>query len=392
MNDEKLRGMIHQAVNHRLSGVQYDPWLAQRVIETAKGEKPVKKKISMTLILALTLMLMVSVALAAGLGLFGQMAEHDDADARLGTLDSLSQKMDIGITTEDGITVAIEQAYYEGNRVFIAYRESGNLFSADLHEGTPPADTPWDWEEKDFIYSQNMASEAPQERKVIEWLNGEGQRWAECRNASLHDGLSLADGTYLDIVNGDTTWLEDGTVIGWKECEIPEDRLTDTLDFKAVLFRTATIKFQDGTTFRSHTDRGEQTDIPFTLQQNKQFTYLEGSFTGSDYSVRAEFVQGQIDLRGTLTMTCPEAWVTVWNTWENPDSIDMIEHWVLYDGETEISSAGTQAIGAEGTDTMLCEQLYPCQQDTSKLRLVPVYTQSGLHPEEAIPLTLVVNR
>ena len=44
MDEQKFREQLHHAAETRLSGLQGDPWLAQRVMAQAKGEARVKKK------------------------------------------------------------------------------------------------------------------------------------------------------------------------------------------------------------------------------------------------------------------------------------------------------------------------------------------------------------
>ena len=51
--DDKRK--MQDILNHSLSGLQEDPFLAQRVIAQAKGEKPVKRKISLALVLCIIL-------------------------------------------------------------------------------------------------------------------------------------------------------------------------------------------------------------------------------------------------------------------------------------------------------------------------------------------------
>ena len=46
---------VQKAVAHSLSHVQEDPWLTQRILANVKGEKPVRKKISLALILSIVL-------------------------------------------------------------------------------------------------------------------------------------------------------------------------------------------------------------------------------------------------------------------------------------------------------------------------------------------------
>ena len=56
------------AIDHRLSGLQGDPWLAQRITAISKGEPPImKKRLLMSLVLSIAAILVAATALAAGL-------------------------------------------------------------------------------------------------------------------------------------------------------------------------------------------------------------------------------------------------------------------------------------------------------------------------------------
>ena len=50
MNDRKDREIIQVALDTTLSGLQDDPWLTRKVLDDAKGEVKVKKKISVGLV------------------------------------------------------------------------------------------------------------------------------------------------------------------------------------------------------------------------------------------------------------------------------------------------------------------------------------------------------
>lgn len=66
MTDQELRSRLHSAVDHRLSGVTEDPFLARRVLEQQKGENTImKKKLSLTAVAAIMLVLISVTALAA---------------------------------------------------------------------------------------------------------------------------------------------------------------------------------------------------------------------------------------------------------------------------------------------------------------------------------------
>ena len=55
MNLHEEQERVQKAVQHSLAHVQEDPWLTQRVLANAKGEKPVKKRVSAALVLCIVL-------------------------------------------------------------------------------------------------------------------------------------------------------------------------------------------------------------------------------------------------------------------------------------------------------------------------------------------------
>ena len=67
MNEQEFREQLHHAAETRLSGLQGDPWLAQRVMAQAKGEARVKKKLSVALILLLIFLVLTVTAIAVSI-------------------------------------------------------------------------------------------------------------------------------------------------------------------------------------------------------------------------------------------------------------------------------------------------------------------------------------
>ncbi|MBR5110159.1 MAG: DUF4179 domain-containing protein [Clostridia bacterium] len=389
LHEEQER--VQKAVHNSLSHVQEDPWLAQRVIAKAKGEKPVGKKISVLMILAIVLIILsMTAALAAGLRLFGEMAQRQDADSRLPVLEEASESVSASLTTENGITIEISQAYYEGNRVFMSYRMSGNHASVELHEGAPEGEYPWQLELENTVAAETFRDDVPELQRLNVWLDGKSQRWGISSYATIHDGLFLEDGTYLDIVGGDNYVQEDGSITGWKECKIPKDRQADTLTFKLVLFRSRNIIFQDGATYKSFYERLGNTDVFFTLNRNDHYEYLKGSSRQDRYQASAEFALGKVDLKGTVHVTAPEAWVKAWTDCETKENLDMIIDWSLYQNGKRIGAAGVQSIRGEGTRDIYFELLYPRTDSANGLSLVPEYSQSGEHADEAIIIQRII--
>lgn len=64
MDDKELRQQLHHAADARLSGLEPDPWLAERVLANAKGGQKEKKKISVGFVLTIAFLLVVATALA----------------------------------------------------------------------------------------------------------------------------------------------------------------------------------------------------------------------------------------------------------------------------------------------------------------------------------------
>lgn len=381
---------VQKAMNASLSGLQEDPWLARRILADMKGEEPMAKKLSVSMILIIVLLVLsISAALAAGLGLFGELSQANNADERLPALENAAAALHAAAQMGDDIAVDISQAYFEGNRVFISYHVTGDWFAVALHEGAPDKDYQWNDVREHFVCAEHMLNDHPQGQRAIDFLDGKEPRWVEMNTAALADGLYLADGTYLDIIGGDERIQEDGSLVGWKECEIPEGSLSPELTFKAVLNRGHSVQFQDGDTYRAVYERGEKTELTFTLSQNTRCTYLKGASAQESYQAEAVLACGQVDVKGALRLTCPEAWVKVWDTWEGGDKTDLIENWYLYQNGCLIGKHGVQEISVQGTNALSFTLMYPAVSENNGLTLVPVYSLSGEHPQEALAVELI---
>ena len=115
---------------------------------------------------------------------------------------------------------------------------------------------------------------------------------------------------------------------------------------------------------------------------------LKGSGNGPNYTAVAELISGHIDLRGRITVTCPDAWIQVYKTWENPDQIDMIEDWYLYFNGEMISDNGLQGGGINEENQLVFEVMFDAMNDLNGITLVPVYQNQQPHMEEAITLNI----
>ena len=96
MNLYEEQQKVQKAMNTTLSGLQEDPWLTQRVLANAKGEEPVKKKLSVSAILVIVLVAVsITAALAVGwVSNIGEMYNMNDNTERQELLKNIQQLND----------------------------------------------------------------------------------------------------------------------------------------------------------------------------------------------------------------------------------------------------------------------------------------------------------
>ena len=274
------------------------------------------KKVMAFILAVIWAMVSFPAALASEGGLFAKMIETEYADERLSRLDEIAETVSVP-QNEGGITVEVSQAYYEGNRVYVSYTAS-----------------------------------APIEEQ---------------------DGLELEDGSYADIIAGGSVQQEDGSIIGWKECIVPEDELANTQTF-CLVYRIAGSE--------------EKRMLKFTLKQNAYDQYLQGDSPAAAYQARTILYMGKIDLKGIVVITSPEqaaSWIA-WQEGKESTGTDVIACWNLYQNGELVSADLFGESAVNGTDEVVFSVMYPYIDDLSGLTLVPEYSEAGEKMDEAIRL------
>lgn len=113
---KKNREEFAQSLDRRLSGLQGDPWLAQRIIASEEGEEPMVKKTSATVIILIALIAVLSTsALAAALkawGLIDFAGSHVGAYVPANYEDSIT--IENKIVEMDSVTCTFQESYYDG--------------------------------------------------------------------------------------------------------------------------------------------------------------------------------------------------------------------------------------------------------------------------------------
>ena len=385
---EQENRTIREALSSCLSGVDALSSMRSDILRAAKGEKKVKRKLSKGLVLALVLILMMSsVAVAAGLGMFGQIGQQEHSDSRLPGLENVSTVLEKAFDVGGGVTVTVHQAYYDGSRVFISYSMTGPHDVLETGVGDPGI-VNYDREEQGVIFREQWFVEGPNGQELMDWLDGSEPRWATCTVVNVHDGLQIGE-TYLDIIGGEYYYLEDGTLMSWKECEVPAELAEDEVTFSIGVFTNKTTHYQTPEAlYTSYRERGKTTWHDFTVKKTEASAALTGMAQTADWTAAADLTASAIDVKGEVILECPKAWSDLWQTWENPDKTDYIHDWTLYVNGAEMDgynlNGGVNVLADGKLRFTIC---YKLDSLTADMKLVPIYCYAGNKVEEAIPLT-----
>ena len=378
---------VRAAIDECLSGVGALPSVRANVLNQVRGEVKVKKKFSVSMIFALLIcLLMAATAVAAGLGLFGQIGEQPHADARLAGLEKVSAAVDEVFDVGNGVTLTVHQAYYDGSRVFISYSMEGPHDVLETGTGDPGI-VNYDRQEPG-LFAMHGFVDGPNGQQLMAWLDGSEPRWATRHVVNVHDGLQIGD-EYLDIIGGEFYYMEDGTLMSWKECEVPSELATDEVTFSIGVFANKTTYYQTSEyIYTSYQERGETTWYDFTVKKAEGSAPLTGVGEGDGWTAEATLTATAIDIKGKIVVKCPQSWVEIERTWSNPEKIDSIYTWVLYAGGEKVNDPAVEGVNPS-VDGQLTYDIGCMLEDMSQeLTLVPVYHQSGPRPEEAIVLKI----
>ena len=344
------------------------------------------KKLITVLLTISVIVLSISAAFAAGNGLFGELAaqQGEYSDDRLAVLDEIAEKPAVNQTLEDGITVEVNQAFYEGSRIFVSYRLGSNVSLIQLHEGAPEG-VEWTHEVENWITGEAPVFEQTDYMKEHDWLDGQGQHWLE-GPYDMVDSIILEDGTKTRTVSGMEIRQKDGSVIGWLEAVIPEGKATETQAFALSVSVNHAIKFQDYSTYRENWKENGTTAVPFTAKQSKDLVTLQGALETQAWKARASMEVGKADMQVTIRMTSDDQLGArkALESGSGETNTDLVIYWDLYRHGQPINGLyGENRTFLEGEEVVY-EIRFPRMDDLSGLSLVPEYARTGAHTDEAI--------
>lgn len=373
--------------------------------EGEREETQVKKKLSMSLVMAILMILALTcAAVAVGMGVFGKMAEQtkDKGYAQLyQTLDEKSVEVGAVQTAaknDDGqkVTFKLAQAYVDGNSLFLSYEASGMQSTLLITAGLPTEEERARMEEADDF--MQLDSENTRYDEFVRKMRKEGVRnggvGAIRYDKYLGDSVYLA-GTdeYLNILAGEETTREDGTVIGMKEIELSEGLAREKeISVEFILYNGIGYYFFDGEHgYYSNGGRTEEricVHVPINENEQIQTWHVEKTF--ETYDAALDVTLTDVKIRVKVNMKSRDGHLI---GTEKAKGGELIGGAVYADGK-ELSAVLGMDEGLETTDyTMEMEYARP-ENVPLKLEWIPVYySEDGkkeeIRTEEAITIELM---
>ncbi len=384
MNDVKIR----ESLKACLSDSRFPMERQREVLERIQGETPImKRKIPYAVVLAAVLVLAMSaLAVAASLGVFGSLRDNLNSEingARLERLDEAADVLNVSasvaaplpsvspqptatlldelLTRQSARTfdLTIHQAYCDGRNLYYSYTLKTNKKELSLGEGKPTGFSSWEWEEpgktfKDVWYFDDQETY----KKVSAWLDGGSPRYVALDSVGIGDGVSIADGSEKGvptmIVDSAEEWIDDTTLQGFQEVELPEDyEIGDSIDLQMSILYSTTVFYQDETgVYRTGIRQAENRGIlrvPFSVTVGGSAKEMTGTLHTQDYSAHATLTFTDVTAYGEVVFNSPEwaaAYLAETNYWMNgeqgdpPVMPDMITSYQLIAGDEVLKNIG----------------------------------------------------
>ena len=249
--DEKRR--MQNTLNQSLSGLKENPFLAQRVIEQAKGEPVMKKKISFAFILAMILLFLLAAAAIAevlGINVFEVFGKTNVRYAELAPYTTVENTPEVSMNSvELGQTsAAINSAYYDGTSLIVGYViRNGSYMEECIPDETLAAEM--------TQMDNNLVWEADNDEEselIMAWMQArdEGRKAGLVRySVGTSDHTETDDGIDIRPRTEETRTGEDGLEYTMREYEAPLTEELQNLDQLIVnirLYRSEAYLYFDG--------------------------------------------------------------------------------------------------------------------------------------------------
>ena len=312
--DEKRR--MQQILNHSLSGLKENPFLAQRVIEQGKGEPEMKKKISFAFVLAMVLLVLLAAAAIAevlGINVFEVFGKTDSRYAELAPYTTLENMPEVSVNSvELGETTAgINSAYYDGMSLIVGYaiRNGSGMEECIPDEALKAEMTQLD---SDLVWAAENDAESELIGAFLQ-ARSEGRKAGLVKySVSPSDHTKTDDGIDLPPRTGETRDGEDGFAYSIREYEAPlaeELRNLDQITVNIRLHRSTDYLYFDGVntwTLQRTEDAGVMRAIVRNTGAQGTVFSGTGTYRGLDLAVSAEASASFAELKVRLSAPLPQ--------------------------------------------------------------------------------------
>ncbi len=413
MDEQKL----NDALKRCLSGAELSQDSMRQVLQKARDERPVHSKPRLAFVLAAVLTLLLACgAVAASMGVFGQFGRSDNGtEAKMQALDQEAQTyaetqelptaipaapestmltdydMLLAHQQQKAIRVTLNQAYCTDDRLYISYTLTDPTFKMFFGTGKPSGFSTFtlEAEGKPFIKSQ-ITSNRHLGKLAGQWFESNPEGWFVYDSFALGDGAFLEDGTYLSILEGESSWPDnDATRIGYMVVELPKslpagDSLTFCVD---VFYGTSVFLQSAGDLYSAPIDTANTRNrLSFTISKTGKTQSVTGQAAFPSYHADAQLTASNVELYGKVILSdCPQAWLNGWNENDGAETVTdrILDYQLVVNGTAFDSTDSGFFVNAQG---QLEIQLQFAPVNLYNLALRPVYADSGPHAAEDIPI------
>ena len=255
-NDQDIMNSIRAAIDDCTRGIEDTPSLQYQIARKAKGEEPVKKKLSASAILVIALIaISMTAALAATLsnwGIIDFAGNHADSYIPPKYEDSI-KKENLPVETEN-LVCTIEESYFDGIILRVTARISPKGDTLLIGAGSGPEDPI-----SDLIRSrENEDDESPKESLGAYAIRAHSGHMAE---VTLNPRIDWADLATDFIMNDDGSY----TIYFECQCDSESEEIESILTLRYIPM-TVSEELLDAEEVDYDFDHQEVTEIPMTFR------------------------------------------------------------------------------------------------------------------------------
>ncbi len=300
------RQNLQKAMDSRLSGLAVTPRLRAAIRLKTKGEKPMKKKMTLGLVLALALILLLAgVAVALDGNLFTLFSKNDPkSDPALAYVaeHAVSAAPPSG-EAADTSRVAVDSAYFDGINLFLAYRVKGG--AVFLEPYTPSEEELQSMEVLDYVPVFTVTEKTPVLAAFASSVQAKKAAGYHSASFSRKDSMT-ANGVDVSLCM-DASFSQGDDLLGYLQFETPlpiKVAQADAFTMELTLYPFDVYVWFDGSAYYAKQVTGEPFTVAADIQKSQAPAVVmtgKGNVNGAPVSITATVTPVSIHLAYTPT-------------------------------------------------------------------------------------------